>query len=164
MYLLRVCLLLWVCSLVYVILDNGMTECECDFRNEFGVFLGVSLDVSLGVTVAFGCDFGCEYDFWCDFRCGCDFKCECKSNSQSSYLTATKNSKKIMKDQQVFIYCQDGEDESNEKNRKECGPNFQGVSITQGKQIEVLDHFRRRKQRSNKHPDRWCIYNHMQKR
>ena len=69
-----------------------------------------------------------------------------------------------MKDQQVFIYCQDGEDESNEKNRKECGPNFQGVSITQGKQIEVLDHFRRRKQRSNKHPDRWCIYNHMQKR
>ena len=40
-----------------------------------------------------------------------------------------------MKDQQVFIDGQDGEDQSNEKNRKECGTNFQGVSITQGKQI-----------------------------
>ena len=54
MYLLRACLLLWVCSLVYVILDNGMTECECDFRNEFGVSLGVSLDVTLGVNMIFG--------------------------------------------------------------------------------------------------------------
>ena len=47
-----------MCSLVYVILDNGMTECECDFRNEFGVFLGVSLDVTLGVNMIFGVTFG----------------------------------------------------------------------------------------------------------
>ena len=102
-----------------------MTECECDFRNEFGVFLGVSLDVTLGVSMIFGVTFGV----------GVILSASVRLSSQSSYLSATKNSKKIMKDQQVFIDGQDGEDQSNEKNRKECGTNFQGVSITQGKQI-----------------------------
>ena len=81
--------------------------------------------MTLGVSMIFGVTFGV----------GVILSASVRLSSQSSYLSATKNSKKIMKDQQVFIYCQDGEDESNEKNRKECGPNFQGVSITQGKQI-----------------------------
>ena len=81
--------------------------------------------MTLGVSMIFGVTFGV----------GVILSASVSLSSQSSYLSATKNSKKIMKDQQVFIDGQDGEDQSNEKNRKECGTNFQGVSITQGKQI-----------------------------